>query len=181
MVRPSDRNVANPLPVAEPLPGMSVYAQMLNLTSEAVMRITSTDPEADMEIEPNWLSTDHDKELSVRMVRYIRRYLQQPAIAPYVDEEVLPGPQYQSDGDILDMVYRSATCGIHAVRSCRMGRDERAVLDERARVRGVQGLRVVDCSGMPGLVSGNTNGPAMAFGWRAADLILEDERLRNAA
>lgn len=181
MVRPTDRNVANPLPVAEPRPGMSVYAQMLNLTSEGVMRITSSDPDAEMEIAPNWLSTEHDRELSVAMVHYIRRYLEQPAIAPYLGEEVLPGAHCRSDPDILDMVYRSATCGTHAVRSCRMGRDDRAVLDERARVRGVQGLRVIDCSAMPGLVSGNTNGPAMAFGWRAADLILEDERLRNAA
>jgi choline dehydrogenase-like flavoprotein len=62
-----------------------------------------------------------------------------------------------------------------------MGRDATAVVDERLRVRGVTGLRVVDCSVMPGLISGNTNGPAMATGWRAADLILQDAALRNAA
>lgn len=181
MVRPEGENVANPLPVAEPLPGMSVYAQMLRLTSEATLRITSADPDAGMAIAPNWLSTEYDRQLAVRMLHYIRRYLSMPALEPYLGEEILPGPQCQSDDEILDMVYRSGTCGTHAVRSCRMGRDANAVLDERARVRGVQGLRVVDCSSMPGLVSGNTNGPAMAFGWRAADLILEDRRMRNAA
>jgi choline dehydrogenase-like flavoprotein len=62
-----------------------------------------------------------------------------------------------------------------------MGRDEASVVDERLRVRGVQGLRIADCSVMPGLISGNTNAPAMATGWRASDLILEDARLRNAA
>jgi len=92
-----------------------------------------------------------------------------------------PGPEHQSDDDILDIVYRNGTCGIHAVRTCRMGNDERAVLDGRCRVRGVAGLRVVDCASMPGITSGNTNGPVMALAWRAADLIVEDWRLRNAA
>jgi len=67
------------------------------------------------------------------------------------------------------------------VRSTRMGKDATAVLDSRCRVRGVDGLRVVDCGSMPGLPCGNTNGPAMAFGWHASNLILEDRRLRNAA
>lgn len=181
MVRPEGENVANPLPVVEGKPGMSVYAQMLRLTSEGRLAISGPDPDAPLDIAPNWLSTDYDRRLAVAMLRYIRRYLKQPAIAPLLGEETLPGPAVETDEQILDMVYRSATCGTHAVGTCRMGDDEGAVLDGRARVRGVQGLRVVDCSAMPTLVSGNTNGPAMAFGWRAADLILEDARLRNAA
>jgi choline dehydrogenase-like flavoprotein len=110
------------------------------------------------------------------MVRYMRRYMTMPALAPYVGEELLPGASRQSDEDLLNDVRRYATCGAHAVGSCRMGRDNTAVVDERLRVRGVEGLRVVDCSVMPGTVSGNTSGPAMAVGWRASDLILEDAR-----
>lgn len=181
MVRPEGENVANPLPVVEKKPGMSVYAQMLRLTSEGTLRITSADPTAPMDIRPNWLSTDYDRELAVMMLRYIRRYLSQPAIAPYLAEETAPGAQCQNDEQILDMFYNAATCGTHGVRSTRMGNDGTAVLDGRCRVRGVDGLRVVDCGAMPALTSGNTNGPAMAFGWRAADLILEDQRLRNVA
>lgn len=180
MVRPEGENVANPLPVVEKEPGMSVYAQMLRLTSEGSIRISGSDPDAPLDIEPNWLSTEYDRRLAVAMLHYIRRYLQQPAISPYLAGETLPGPQVRTDEQILDMVYNSATCGTHAVGTCRMGSDEASVLDKRLRVRGVQGLRVVDCSAMPALVSGNTNGPAMAFGWRAADLILADARLRNA-
>ncbi|WP_198351128.1 GMC family oxidoreductase [Flavisphingomonas formosensis] len=181
MVRPEGENVANPLPVVERQPGMSVYAQMLRLTSEGGLAIGGPDPDAPLDIRPNWLTTEHDRSLAVAMLKYIRAYLARPALADILGEEVLPGADVQSDEDILDMVYRSATCGTHAVGTCRMGRDENAVLDERLRVRGVEGLRVVDCSAMPALVSGNTNGPAMALGWRASDLILEDARLRNAA
>jgi choline dehydrogenase-like flavoprotein len=85
----------------------------------------------------------------------------------------------QTDEQILAAFKANALCGTHAVRSCRMGRDQGSVLDERLRVRGVSGLRVVDCSVMPALISGNTNGPAMATGWRASDLILEEARQRN--
>ena len=72
------------------------------------------------------------------------------------------------------MAFETALCGTHAVRSCRMVTDHRSVVDERLRVRGAEGLRVVDCSVMPGIVSGNTIGPAMALAWRAADLIIAD-------
>ena len=181
MMRPEGENVANPTMMSEALPGMSVYAQMLRLTSEGTLRISSADPDAPLDIAPNWLSTDYDRRLAVAMLRYIRRYLEQPAIKSVLGEETSPGPRFQTDEDILDMVYRSATCGTHGVRSCRMGRDDKAVVDERLRVRGVNGLRVVDCASMPGLISGNTNGPAMAFGWRASDLVLEDRRFRNVA
>ena len=72
------------------------------------------------------------------------------------------------------MFRQASLCGTHAVASCRMGSDAASVVDERLRVRGVEGLRAADCSVMPAPISGNTNGPAMALGWRAADLILAD-------
>jgi choline dehydrogenase len=160
----------------DPKPGMTIYGQLLRLTSEGEIRITSPDPAAPPAIAPNWLSTDYDQHVAVSMVRYMRRYMTMPALAPYVGEELLPGASRQSDAELLEAVRRYATCGTHAVGSCRMGRDNTAVVDERLRVRGVEGLRVVDCSVMPSTVSGNTSGPAMAVGWRASDLILEDAR-----
>lgn len=181
MIRPKGENAANPLPKVEHKPGMSIYSQMLQLTSEGTIRITSTDPTAPLDIKPNWLSTDYDREVAIHMMRYIRRYMSQPAITPYIEREVAPGDKIRTDEEILEAMYNGATCGTHGVRSTRMGNDATAVLDSRCRVRGVDGLRVVDCGAMPGLPSGNTNGPAMAFGWRAADLILEDQRLRNVA
>lgn len=177
----SSKDTVAPMQSVEHAPGMTVTTQLIGLESEAALEITSGDPDAGLRIMPNWLGTDKDQRAAIDLVRYVRRYVSQPAIAPMIGEEKLPGVQYQSDAEILEAVRANALCGTHAVRSCRMGRDERSVVDERLRVRGVHGLRVVDCSVMPALISGNTNAPAMAMGWRAADLILEDARLRNAA
>jgi choline dehydrogenase len=167
---------SNPVPLqkVEREPGMSVYGQMINLTSEGLLRIKTADPDAPLSIAPNWLTTDYDCRIAIAMVRTMRRYMQQPALAPYLGEELLPGRQCESDEDVLDAVRRQSICGTHATGTCGMGKSSDSVVDERLRVRGVEGLRVVDCSVMPSLVSGNTNGPAMALGWHAADLILAD-------
>jgi choline dehydrogenase len=162
-------------------PAMSIVASLLHLQSEGKIEITANDPDAPLKISPNWLNTPKDRQDAINMVRQMRAFAAQPALAEVIAEEILPGPAVQTDEDILSAFRKFATCGTHAVRSCRMGRDASAVVDERLRVRGVTGLRVVDCSVMPGLISGNTNGPAMATGWRAADLILQDAALRNAA
>ena len=153
-------------------PGITIYGQLLNLTSEGEVRIQSKDPKKAPLITPNWLKTDYDKKAMVEMVRTMRRFVKQPAIAEYFGEELVPGDHCESDSEILDTVTRLSTSGLHATGSCRMGRDSKSVVDNRLQVRGVTGLRVADCSIMPSLISGNTNGPAMAVGWRASDLIL---------
>ncbi|RJG03192.1 GMC family oxidoreductase [Noviherbaspirillum sedimenti] len=175
---PKDSNNPAPMQSVEHLAGMTLYGQLIQLRSEGKVMITSSRTEAPLAIAPNWLSDEKDQRSAVELVRYMRRYTAQPALAPFLAEEMQPGSDYQTDEEILQAVRRLAMCGTHAVRSCRMGRDESSVVDERLRVRGVDGLRVVDCSIMPGLISGNTNGPAMATGWRAADLIIADARLR---
>ena len=178
---PEDKSTVAPMQSVEHHAGMTFTTQLIGLDSEGAVEIDSPDPDAPLRIAPNWLSTGHDQRQAIEMVRYVRRYVAQPALAEVVEREVLPGATIQSDEDILATVRQNALCGTHAVRTCRMGRDDGSVVDERLRVRGVHGLRVVDCSVMPGLISGNTNGPAMATGWRAADLIIEDARRRNAA
>lgn len=175
----ADNDSVAPMQEVEHTPGMSITAQLIGLQSEAELAITAADPDAPLAIDPNWLATEHDRKAAVDTVRTIRRLMSQPAIARYIDREVAFGPDVQTDEQILAAFRDHALCGTHAVRSCRMGRDPASVVDERLRVRGVAGLRVVDCSVMPGLISGNTNGPAMATSWRACDLILEDARLRN--
>jgi choline dehydrogenase-like flavoprotein len=105
----------------------------------------------------------------------MRRYMQQPAIAPFVDYEIHPGSALQSDDEILRVFRLLSSGGQHGVGTCGMGGGD-AVLDERLRVRGVDALRVVDCSSMPSPVSGNTNAPAMALAWHAASLILNHTR-----
>lgn len=172
-------NFPVPLAEVERQPGITMYGQLLRLTSEGTVRIASPDPDMPPAIAPNWLSTAEDEASAVAMVRYMRHYMSQPAIRPFVGEELVPGPDCQSDADILQVFRRMALCGTHAVATCRMGRDKEAVVDSRLQVRGVEGLRVADCSVMPALVSGNTNAPAMALGWRAADIILEDRGRRG--
>jgi choline dehydrogenase len=91
-----------------------------------------------------------------------------------VGDEVIPGPGVESDAELLATFRRLSSCGLHAIGTCRMGSDDRAVVDPQLRVNGVTGLRVADCSVIPGHVTGNTNAPAMAIGLRAATMILKD-------
>ncbi len=157
-------------------PGLTIYGQMLQLKSEGSIAITSTDPDAPLDVKPEWLSDPDDQDMAVASLRYIRRFATQAPIAPFLKEELLPGVHLETDAELLDYARRFSRCGTHAIGVCAMGGDDSAVCDPNLRVRGVEGVRVVDCSSMPGLVSGNTNGPAMAFGWVAADRILGNHK-----
>ncbi|WP_157220755.1 GMC family oxidoreductase [Flavisphingomonas formosensis] len=178
-----DERRNNPVQMArvDRKPGISILASLNHLTSEGRIAITSSDPDAPLDITPNWLATEHDRRQAVEMVHFIRAFAARPPLADLIVQERVPGSHIATDEQILAEVRRMAVCGTHAVRTCRMGRDAASVVDERLRVRGVAALRVVDCSIMPGTISGNTNGPAMATAWRAADLILEDARMAKAA
>lgn len=155
-------------------PGMQFFGYPLRSDSQGSVRIQSSDPSQPAVIDPNYLATEHDRQLSVEMVRYMRRYMSQPALRQFVGEEMSYTADAQTDDEILDVYRRYGQSGYHASGTCRMGGDEKAVVDSRLRVKGVSGLRVMDCSIYPELLSGNTNAPTMALAWRAADLILED-------
>lgn len=169
--RVTNANFPVQLGTVERTPGFTVYSQLLRLESEGSIEITSRDLSAPLKIEPNWLSTPADEETAIATVHYVRKLMSQPAIARYLKTEHVPGPAVRTDEQILDTFRRLSRCGTHAVGVCRMGADEGDVCDPKLRVRGVEGVRVVDCSSMPGLISGNTNAPAMALAWRAAKLI----------
>jgi choline dehydrogenase-like flavoprotein len=169
-----DDNDPVPLDKIDPRPGVTIYGSLLRLTSEASIRITGPGTGDAVDIRPNWLSTDHDRQSAIALVRYMRRFMATPPLGTLLGREMIPGPDVQSDEEILAAFRRLSSCGLHGIRSCRMGSDDRAVVDPHLRVRGVDGLRVADCSVMPGHVTGNTNAPAMALGLRGAALILED-------
>jgi choline dehydrogenase-like flavoprotein len=155
-------------------PGMSIAAYFTRPESQGSVMIQSADPKGTLAIDANYLSAEADRRHSVDLLRFIRRMLEQPALKPFVRGETLPGPAYQTDDQILDAVLQLGGTAYHVAGTCRMGADEASVVDPQLRVRGVEGLRVVDTSVMPTLVSGNTNGPAMAMALRASELILGD-------
>ena len=155
----------------EDIPGMHVCAYTLRPSSRGRIHIESTDPNQPARIEANHHATDKDKKEMVAVVRAVRKYLATEPLAGLIAEETSPGPEYQSDEQILSAYDKFGTCGYHAVGSCRMGKDETSVIDPQTRVRGVANLRIMDTSAMPAIPSGNTNGPTMAMAWRAADII----------
>lgn len=171
-----DDNNPVPLDKIDPRPGVTIYGSMLRPTSRGSLHVTGRSSGDAPDIRPNWLSTDQDCATAVAMVRAMRRYMAAAPLGNLIGEEVLPGAKVESDEDILAVFRRLSSSGLHAVGTCRIGGDNRAVVDPRLRVNGVERLRVADCSVMPGAVTGNTNAPAMALGLRAAELILADRR-----
>lgn len=155
-------------------PGALCGGYVMRPESQGSILIAGPDFETPAHIDPNYLATDYDRRVSVALFRTIRDIFRQPALAPFVVGETGPGDTVESDDEIIDAFHRIGASGYHAAGTCRMGSDDASVVDTKLRVRGVSGLRVVDISVMPSLVSGNTNAPAMAMAWRAADLILED-------
>ena len=125
-------------------------------------------------MQANYLATDYDRSMMIAGARMARAIAATPSFSPYGLGEYQPGPAVQSDEAILDAVRDTGASGYHPVGTCRMGRGADAVVDPRLRVHGVQGLRVVDASVMPTLVSGNTNAAAIMIGEKGADMILED-------
>lgn len=152
-------------------PGINAVTYPLRPTSRGSLHIASTDPEAPPRLVPNYRATDEDRAVMIAAVRTLRRYAAEAPLRDFVQVETMPGPEYETDAEILEAYDRFGTCGYHTVGTCRIGRDERSVVDPQLRVRGVEGLRVMDTSVMPFIPSGNTNGPTMAMAWRAADVI----------
>jgi len=154
------------------LPGLTCFACFMHPDSRGSVTIRSADPDAPPLIQPNWLSTEHDRQAAIHVLRFVRTMLRKPALARFLGEEVTPGAEVDdSDEALLSAYTRYGSTANHAVATCAMGPAPTDVVDNRLRVRGVQNLRVVDCSVLPTLPSGNTNAPVMAVAWRAAELI----------
>jgi len=157
-------------------PGVSIIGYGLRPESQGSVMIKSSDPKVAPHVVANYLSHPQDREIAISTARYMRRLFEQPMVRPYIARELLPGPAVQSDEEILRAYDSVSGPGYHAAGTCRMGTDAESVVGPRLCVRGVSGLRVADVSVFPTLVSANTNGPAMATAWRAAEIILEDAR-----
>ena len=151
--------------------GMQVFGYQLRPQSKGSVMISSNDPAAAPTIRPNYLTAEEDRETSVRIIRYIRNICSKDPIASYITHETAPGPDVSTDEQVLTYHKQTGGPAMHPAGTCKMGSDDMAVVDPATKVRGVEGLRVVDCSIMPQLVSAHTNGPVMAMALRAADII----------
>ncbi|MAW85567.1 MAG: choline dehydrogenase [Phyllobacteriaceae bacterium] len=159
-----------------PFPAFTASVCNLRPHSRGHVRIRSADPADHPAIQPNYLSTAHDQQVAARAIRITRGIVSQEPVQRYHPEEFMPGPQYQSDEELVEAAGAIGTTIFHPVGTAKMGSDPMAVVDERLKVHGLEGLRVADASVMPTITSGNTNSPVLMIAEKAADMIRADAR-----
>lgn len=171
-----------PLSADKPGEGLHKFSAFTSSTCqlrpESTGRIALRSPDAEDHpaIHPNYLDTAKDQAVTVAGMKMSRRFAATTVMAPLIEKELLPGPEVVSDEDLLEAARNISQTIYHPVGTCKMGRDPGAVVDERLAVHGLQGLRVVDASIMPAIVSGNTNAPTIMIAEKASDMILADAR-----
>lgn len=152
--------------------GFMIGAYALRPESRGSIEISATDPDAPPEINANVLGDPADHRTAIDVFRFVKRFRDTEALRAFGPRLTLPDREIERDDEILEYLRTHSEPAIHATGTCRMGTDAMSVVDGRLCVRGIESLRVVDCSVMPTPVSGNTNGPAMALAYRASDLII---------
>ena len=156
---------------AMPQGGVTLNSAYLRPGSRGTVRLASADPLAAPLIDPNYWADPHDREMSIRGLKLAREIMRQQPLQPYVLAERLPGPEVQTEQDYVDYACRHAKTDHHPVGTCRMGADPAAVVDPSLRFNGIAGLRVVDASVMPRLISSNTNAATIMIAEKAAEMI----------
>ena len=156
--------------------GVTMSTCQLRPESRGEICLKSADPLDAPAIHPNYLATEMDRSTQIAGMRFSRKIASARPMAEVVDSEYAPGPHAQTDEELLNAVRQTSQTIYHPVGTCKMGNDAASVVDDRLRVRGVAGLRVVDASIMPTLTSGNTNAPTILIAEKASDMIIEDAR-----
>ncbi len=152
-------------------PGFQIGFFQLRPQSRGWLHATCTDPAVDPEIEPAYLTDPADVHTTLEALKFSRRIIDQPAIKRYAKRETRPGIEVQDDAGLLQYIKECGQTSWHPISTCRMGADARSVVDPQLRVRGVEGLRVIDSSIMPSMPSSNTNVPSIMIGEKGADLL----------
>ena len=161
--------------------GVTASVCQLRPDSRGTIRIGSNRREDQPNIVANYLAKQSDRDILLQGMHLLRRISRQPAFGQYIVREIAPGPDAQNDEQLMEFARAKGTTIFHPCGTCKMGSDPMAVVDDRLRLHGIEGLRVVDASIMPTLISGNTNAPTIMIGEKAADMIVEDSRARQAA
>jgi choline dehydrogenase-like flavoprotein len=161
-----------------PQDGVTLNACLLRPASRGTVRLRSTDPAERPVVDNNYLAEREDLRLEIAGLRFAREILRSAPLAACIEAELLPGAEIDDAAGLAEHCRRTVKTNWHPVGTCRMGPggDPLAVLDDRLRVRGIDGLRVIDASAMPFIPSGNTNAPTMALADRAVAL-MGDEAL----
>lgn len=154
-------------------PGITVLTHQLRPESKGSIHVTSADPARPPAINFNFLSAQLDRDCLSAAMRMVRRIVEAPALDWLGAREFAPGPDAQSDDELLDFVTKFAETAYHPIGTCKMGQDNMAVVDDELKVHGLSGLRVADASIMPTLTSGNTNAPSIMIGEKAARMVLQ--------
>ena len=150
---------------------MTLNAAHVQPRSRGTVRLASSDPKAAPLIDPNYWAEPEDRRRALEGLRIAREIMRQPALAPFLAAERLPGPEVRTEAELAAYAFANAKTQHHPVGACRMGTDAMAVVDPALRVRGLDGLRVCDSSIMPRITASNTNAPAIMIGEKAADLL----------
>jgi len=161
----------NPAAGLHKFSGFTVIVYQLRPDSRGEIRLKTTNPMDAPAMIPNYLTDPNDQRTMVAGLRIIRGLLKNPKLERYIDREYLPGPDIATDAELLDYARQYGGTVYHPTSTCRMGPDPMAVVDDQLRVRGMEGLRVVDASIMPIVASGNTNAPTIMIAEKACDLI----------
>lgn len=152
--------------------GLNFCLYPIRPKSRGRLQIVSRDPGQLPQIAPGYLSDSSDRDMVHKIFTIARNYVLQPPLAQYIEKETRPGSEFATEDEIEEAYRKFGYTNYHACGTCRMGKDSESVLDPDLKVRGTQGLRVVDASVFPFMLAGNINAPVMAVAWRAADLIL---------
>ena len=152
-------------------PGVQCIGFISRPDSEGRVRLASGDPGVPPEVTAEYYTTDHDRQVGVGLFRKMRELFATGPIAKRIDHETLPGRAVVDDQAIIDSALEHGYCGYHAIGTCAMGTSDDDVVDPELRVRGVEGLRVMDASVLPVMVSGNLNGPVMVMAARLAQML----------
>lgn len=161
--------------------GCTFSVCQLRPESRGTVLIKSRNPRQAPALQPNYLSTERDRRCAIEGIKFARKLAATSALRPYIAEEYRPGATASSDDELIEFAREYGATIFHPSGTCKMGSDPMAVVDERLRVHGIQGLRVVDCSVMPTLVSGNTNSPVVMLAEKASHMILVDARRARAS